>query len=374
MKEFQNIFFETTPPLFKRELSFSLVAERGVVGRVHNFGKKLYPLIILLAIAWQTQAQQYVQYTQFMFNKIALNPAYAGSKEGPTFSGLYRTQWVQLDGAPVSQSFSFHTPILGDKIGIGVSIHHDDIGPTNSWFYNLQYAYRVPLGRGHLALGLQALIRSYRVDWQEVSSIQSNDPLFGADGDQKFLPNIGAGIYYHADRFYAGASLPRILRGDLTFFGSTDPNADFSFEERHGLIMVGGIIPLTDKLKFKPDGLVKWTPNAPVDIDLHAGVVFMDLLNLGVTYRIGGITGIQRRVTQPASPGATPIPITQTRNSGGESLDFILQILFSKNFKLGLAYDYTLSQVRDFHSGTYEIMVEYTLSQKQTGNTNPRFF
>ena len=101
--------------------------------------KKIYLFIILLALTLPMYGQQYVQYTQFMFNKIALNPAYAGSKGGPTFSGLYRTQWVNLAGAPVSQSFSFHTPILGDRIGLGLSVHHDDIGPTNSWFYNMQY-------------------------------------------------------------------------------------------------------------------------------------------------------------------------------------------------------------------------------------------
>ena len=336
--------------------------------------KKINLLAILLIVAWQAKGQQYVQYTQFMFNKIALNPAYAGSKEGPTLSGLYRTQWVKLEGAPVSQSFSFHTPILGDKLGIGVSIHHDDIGPTNSWFYNLQYAYRIPIGKGHLAMGIQGLIRSYRVDWAEVTSIQSNDPLFGTADDQKFLPNIGAGLYYHTDQFYAGVSLPRIIRGDLTFFGSTAPNADFSSEERHGLFMVGGIFPLGDKLKLKSDGLIKYTPNAPLDIDLHAGVVFLDLFNIGATYRIGGITGQRRVITTPVTATSTPSVSTQTRNSAGESLDFVLQILFSKNLKLGMAYDYTLSQVKDFHSGTYELMLEYMFTEKPTGNTNPRFF
>ena len=336
--------------------------------------KKIYLFTILLALTLPMYGQQYVQYTQFMFNKIALNPAYAGSKGGPTFSGLYRTQWVNLAGAPVSQSFSFHTPILGDRIGLGLSVHHDDIGPTNSWFYNMQYAYRIPIFKGHLAVGLQALLRSYRVDWLEVTAINSSDPLYGGGGDVKFLPNVGFGAYYHTDNFYAGLSLPRLLRGELTFAGSTVSNSDVSIEERHGLFMVGGLIRLGEHIKFKPDGLIKYTPNAPLDIDLHAGLVFLDLFNVGVTYRMGGITGISRTVTAPASPTAVPIPVTQTRNSAGESVDFILQILFSKHLKLGLAYDYTLSQVRDFHSGTYEIMLEYTIAKKQFGNTNPRFF
>ncbi len=336
--------------------------------------KKIYLFTILLSFAFQLDAQQYVQYTQFMFNKIALNPAYAGSKGAPTFSALYRTQWVELDGAPVSQSFSFHTPILGDKVGIGLSVHHDEIGPTNSWFYNLQYAYRIPLGNGHLSLGLQALMRSYRVNWLGVSAINSADPLYGNAGDVKFLPNIGLGAYYHTEQFYVGASAPRLLRGDLTFAGSTAANTAYSIEERHGLFMIGGIIPLTENIKFKPDGLVKYTPNAPIDIDLHAGLVFLDLFNIGVTYRLGGITGQTTTTTTPASPTALPVPVTQTRNSAGDSMDFILQILFSKDLKLGLAYDYTLSQVKDFHNGSYEIMIEYSIGKKLSGNTNPRFF
>ena len=336
--------------------------------------RKTYLAILLLIISTQVYGQQYVQYTQFMFNKIALNPAYAGSRGAPTLSALYRTQWVNLEGAPVSQSFSFHTPLFGDKVGLGLSVHHDDIGPTNSWFYNMLYAYRIPVAKGHLALGIQALLRSYRVDWQEVTSIHSSDPLFGSGGDVKFLPNVGVGAYYHTEHFYAGMSMPRLLKGDLTFAGSTTVNSDYSIEERHGLLMVGGIIPLNNQVKFKADGLVKYTNNAPLDIDLHAGVVLLDLFNIGATYRLGGVTGVTRTVTAPASPGATPVPVIQTRDSAGESIDFILQILFSQNLKLGLAYDYTLSQVRDFHSGTYEIMLEYSLGKKQLGNTNPRFF
>jgi len=113
--------------------------------------KKINLLAILLVVAWQAKSQQYVQYTQFMFNKIALNPAYAGSKEGPTLSGLYRTQWVKLEGAPVSQSFSFHTPILGDKLGLGISIHHDEIGPTH-------YLVRLGIRNFYLILALDFII------------------------------------------------------------------------------------------------------------------------------------------------------------------------------------------------------------------------
>jgi len=336
--------------------------------------KKIYFILFLLAIGGQVQAQQYVQYTQFMFNKIALNPAYAGSKGTPTFSGLYRTQWMRFNGAPVSQSFSAHLPIFNERVGVGLSVHHDEIGPSNSWFYNLQYAYHVPLQTGKLSFGIQGMIRNYRIKWKEVATIHQADPLYGNGTAMKLLPNIGWGAYYYSENMYAGISMPRILRGDLTFMG-TNPNSDYkALEERHTFLMAGGILPLQKQLKLKADGLIKYVPNAPLDIDLHVGLVFLDIFNIGMTYRFGGFTSINRVVTTPDDPAATPVSSIATRTPLGESLDFVLQVLLPRNLKIGLAYDYSLSQVREYSSGTYELMVEYSMGEKSFGTTNPRFF
>jgi len=344
-----------------------------LINKKHTM-KKIYLFTIFFGWITYAYGQQYVQYTQFMFNKIALNPAYAGSKEGPTFSTLYRTQWVHLNGAPVSQSFSVHAPILKDRVGIGLSVHHDKIGPSSSWFYNLQYAYRISLQKGHLSIGLQGLLRSYRVNWEAVNTIHAADPTYGGGSSVKFLPNVGVGVYYYTENLYTGFSMPRLLKGDLSFQEQILISSDYSLEDRKALWMLGGIIPIRKQLKIKADGLIKYIPNAPLDIDLHAGIVFLDLFNVGLTYRFGGITRVTKSVVTAPDGGSTPVPITKTSNSFGESLDFVLQILCSDNLKLGLAYDYNLSQVRDFNSGTYELMIEYTVGKKPINMSNPRFF
>ena len=130
----------------------------------------LFTILALLVLALSANAQQDAQYTQFMFNKVAFNPAYAGSHKAPCLSGIYRTQWVNLDGAPVSQNVNFHMPLFNNRVGIGLSIYHDDIGPTNTWNYAMQYAYRVKVAGGDLSFGVQGQIRDYQVDWREVKS------------------------------------------------------------------------------------------------------------------------------------------------------------------------------------------------------------
>jgi len=252
----------------------------------------LFTILVLLVLVLSANAQQDAQYTQFMFNKIAFNPAYAGSHKAPCLSGIYRTQWVNLDGAPVSQNVNFHMPLFNNRVGIGLSIYHDDIGPTNTWNYAMQYAYRTKVGGGDLSFGVQGQIRDYQVDWREVKSVHSGDALFGFREDSKLIPNFGFGIYYDRENFYAGVSMPRLLNNDLTFqYDGNIQNSDFAREERHFFGMAGFILPTSDAIKLKPALLVKYAPNAPLDIDLHAGVIFYDKLNIGATYRVGGFQG-----------------------------------------------------------------------------------
>lgn len=314
--------------------------------------KKIFTIVLITVFYLQLYSQQEAQYTQFMFNKVAFNPAYAGSHETLSFTGIYRTQWVNLEGAPVSQTFSFHTPIFGKRIGLGMNLHHDKIGPTNSWNYSLIYAYRIPIKEGHLSVGAQGIIRNYRVDWRDVTAIHSGDALYGNSEESKLVPNFGLGVYYSNKAFYAGLSIPRLLDRDLTFqYDGNIQNGDYSKEARHAFLMAGMLIPLNEQLSLKPAILIKYAQNAPTDVDLHAGLVFDNKLNIGVTYRVGGF-----------------------HTSIGESLDFVFQVLLNEKLKLGLAYDYTFSEIRNYHAGSYELLLEYSLISKQKGTTNPRFF
>ncbi len=314
--------------------------------------RKLLFVTTFLLFLTNLKAQQEAHYTQFMFNKLAFNPAYAGNAGMPCFSILHRSQWVGLEGAPMSQVLNFHTPLKNNRVGIGMSMMHDRIGPSSSWAYQLKYSYSLPLANGKLSMGLQGSLRRYQVDWNKVNAIHSGDRLLAENRTNKVVPNFGAGLYYQRQNFYLGASLPNILKGDLSFYGGNDNVADFSQERPHFYFMGGLILDKGKVTKFKPSILVKYTQHAPISIDLNALFIFYDRFWLGSSYRMGGNKG-----------------------SGlGESIDAILQYQLSSSLRAGVAYDFTLSKIRNYNSGTFEVMLNYCIKKKDQVMTNPRFF
>jgi len=313
--------------------------------------KKLILLICILG-TYNLYAQQEAQYTQFMFNKLALNPGYAGNSELACISILHRSQWVGLEGAPESQVLNFHTPLKNNRIGLGMSILRDNIGPTSSWSYQLKYSYRIPIGKGKLGVGLQGAVRSFRVDWNDTHAMQTGDDLLNENPASKILPNFGLGLYYQNPSFYLGLSIPNMLKGDLSFYEGSDYTGDFSKETPHYYFMGGLIVQAGRNMKFKPAILVKLTENSPVKIDINAMLIFFDKLWLGATYRMGG----------------------NLDNGIGESVDATIQYQITSGIRAGIAYDYTLSKMRAYNSGTYEIMLDYCINKKDQVMTNPRFF
>lgn len=315
--------------------------------------KKLLVLALgIFCLCGYSKAQQGVQYTQFMFNKLVLNPAYATTAQHVTVAGLCRTQWVGIEGAPISQSINAMIPLKSKKVAFGVSLDYDKIGPSRSFFYRAMYSYGFKIGKGKLGVGLQAAIRSYRVDWDELDATQSNDELLLNGQSNKTLPNIGAGLYYQTDKFYVGFSMPTLIRGDLSGFNyELNGNSDYGREERHTYIMAGYLFTINDKLKVKPAILAKHVTNAPFDIDLHASLIILNKFWAGLTYRLGGL-----------------------ESGAGESLGLIFQYQIMRSLRAGISYDYSLSAVQKQHSGTYELAIEYTFSPKSDELTNPRHF
>ena len=297
-------------------------------------------------------AQQDAQYTQWMFNKLSLNPGYAVSSDHACASVLHRSQWVGLEGAPTSQSFNVRVPLTGKNVGLGLSINHDKIGPTNSWQFNGIYAYRFDFDNDHkLGIGLQGSIRNYRVKFSETTALQTGDGQLSTADESRMIPNFGIGLYYYTPKYFIGLSIPHLLEGDLTFFNNQQSNTDFSREERHAFLMAGVVFDLNDAIKLKPSLLLKYVKDTPFDADLHASLIFYDTFWAGLTYRMGGIG-----------------------NSVGESLDVVLQLQLSRAIRLGFAYDFTLSKVRDYSDGTFEVVLDYCLNPGNDRLTNPRFF
>lgn len=302
-------------------------------------------LLILTGLISGLKAQQDAQYTNFMFNKLPLNPAYAGSRGVTSILALYRNQWYGMEGAPNTQTLSFHTPLLKQRLGLGIVIDRDQIAFFQNYRASMAYAYRIPVGKkGNLSFGLQGSVRLVRADWTQAKPGDDYDPNIPLDNSSKFLPNFGAGVYFSTERFYAGLSVPHLLNGDIDFSGQQNPVFNVAQERRHVFLMSGVVLPLSRKVKFNPNLLLKYVQNAPFDMDLNASFIFFDKLTLGATWRMG------------------------------DSFDGLLSWNITPQLRLGLGYDYTLTKLRSFNDGSYEIFLGWDFVYRKDRLVNPRFF
>jgi len=305
-------------------------------------------------ISNKAHAQQQPQYTQFMFNKLALNPGYVVADDIPCISCLHRSQWVGLEGSPNSQSLNFRYPMPNKNVGFGASINRDAIGPSESITGGLIYGYKLEFPTGKLGIGLKGSLKAYRVDWDMLETVESGDNLSATGSTNLSLFNFGAGAYYYTPKFYVGFSVPALVSNDLSGInaGSLLSSSDFNRETVHMYLMSGFVFNLKENIRLKPALLMKYTPNAPFDADFNASFIFHDKFWLGLSYRVGGFS-----------------------DSGfGESIDAFVQLQIGDYMRLGLSYDFTLSKVRSAQSGTYELSVEYCFQNKNFVITNPRFF
>ncbi|MEO0338266.1 MAG: type IX secretion system membrane protein PorP/SprF [Bacteroidota bacterium] len=316
--------------------------------------KNLYITILLcLVVASPLLAQQEEQYTQFMNIKQVLNPGFAGSEEALGITALSRNQWLGLDGAPQTQLISITAPILNQRIGVGGNIQRQSIGATEFYTIDGVYSYRIKVPRGFLGIGLQASVRLLRVDFGSLTATQpiGQDEAIPNGMQSKYVPNFGAGLYYNTRNFYLGFSVPRLLTSNIDLANSDDIIAR---EVSHAYFMSGVTIDLGEKLALTPQILLKYVEGAPFDADVNVTLSILDKISTGVSYRLGG----------------------STETGFGEALSAILGFQISENIMLGLSYDATVSQLRDFNSGTIEGVFRYRVKGKSETEDvdNPRFF
>ena len=301
-----------------------------------------------------TMAQQEQQYTQFMYNKLGLNPGYAGSRDATCLTGIYRTQWIGLEGAPKTQLVSLNMPLLNRRIGIGLNIARNTIGISERWTIDGIYAYRLRLGRGTLGIGVQGSIRYIGMDYTD-NRLVGSQPI-NTDGSipvgikSKYVPNFGAGLYYNTERFYIGLSAPRFLKNSIDF--SEVSNVE-SKEVDHIFVMAGVLFSLSENIALQPQVLLKYADNSPFDVDVNASLIFMEKYTVGLTYRLGG----------------------SSATGGGESIDLLVGAQFTDHLLFGLSYDLTLSEIKEYSSGSVEAVVRYCFGSSEGEDIiNPRFF
>lgn len=297
------------------------------------------------------EAQQDAQYTQYMYNTMVINPAYAGSRGVMSIVGLHRSQWVGLDGAPRTQTLSLNTPIgTNERVGLGFSVVNEEIGPVDETYINADFSYTIPTGYyGKLSFGLKAGLHLLNIDLQQLSKF-TEDPLFGNNIDNKFSPQVGAGIYYHTDKFYAGLSVPNLLETDHfdeELNSSDSGGVSFLAEERINYYFITGyIFDLSPDLKFKPALLTKLVTGAPLQVDVSANFLLYEKITLGAAYRwsaaFSGLVGFQ----------------------------------ISDALMIGFAYDREVTELGRtlYNDGSYELMLRFELFRKYNRMLTPRFF
>lgn len=308
----------------------------------------------LCVLSGSISAQQQPLHTMFMYNKLLVNPAYAGYHEHVCASAIVREQWLGFDGAPKTQSLSIHGPLSSQRIGIGMNLDRRSIGVSSSTTLDAIYDYRVPMGNGTLSLGVQASGRFMEVDYSDpaVKTVQdiSIDQGVEAISDHKFLANVGAGIYYNTPAFYVGLSSPRLMPSDIDF----EVNNLFTAKEQaHFYLMSGVALKLDHRMSFVPQVMVRYTEAAPVSVDLNLGIRWWEDHSIGVSFRSGGVDGEVL-----------------------ESIDVMASAKILRGLRIGAAYDITMSELQRYSDGSIEVMLMYCFGEAAKPATfiNPRYF
>lgn len=303
--------------------------------------------LFTILFAESLHGQQDAQYTQYMYNTVSVNPAYAGSRGNLSIAALYRSQWVGLDGAPKTQTFNMHSPIGYRGMGIGLSIVNDQIGPTSETNFDLDFSYTLQLAKeARLSFGLKASGQLLDIRFSELNQDIGNpggpDPTLQQDIMNRFSPNIGGGVYYHTDRFYAGLSVPRIL--ETSHFDESSLST--AKEQMNFYLITGYVLDMSAFWKFKPTLLIKAAQGAPLQVDVSANFMYNDKLILGAAYRwdaaFSGMVGFQ----------------------------------ISPSFLVGLAYDREITELGQaiFNDGSFEVILRYDFIKSKTTVKSPRFF
>lgn len=298
---------------------------------------------VALLLGTSLFAQQDPQFTQYMFNLLAINPAYAGSAERVSIKALTRHQWVGFSGAPTTQTLTIHAPVLHETLAVGGTIMRDSHGPITQYTFMADVAYRILMGDKKLAFGLKGGMNLFQGEYASLTPQTSGDQVFQQNVSQKMDPQFGFGVMYYSDRFYLGLSSPKILRTD---FFKTDSLAKYSEagQRAHYFLSGGYVFNLGIYHKFKPTFLVKAVNGAPISFDLSANFLFYEKFWLGAMYRHQDAVGL------------------------------LAQYYITNNFTAGYSYDYPISILRNYSGGSHEIMLGYEFGKKLKGIRSPRYF
>ena len=285
-------------------------------------------------------AQQDAQFTQYMYNTININPAYAGSRGAMSIFALHRTQWVGLDGAPTTNAASINTPINNSNLGLGVSFVNDKIGPTNENTISGDLSYTIPTSENFkLSFGMKATANLFNLNVDKLNPADQGDPQF-QNLRNVFTPNVGAGIYYHSDKAYLGLSVPNFIQTNRY-----NDNQVAIFKEKINYYLIGGyVFDLSYDIKFKPAFLTKLVEGSPLQVDVSANFMFIEKVVVGVAYRWSA------------------------------AMSAMVGFQVTDGMYIGYGYDLETTNLENYNSGSHEIFLRYEIFKNNEKVITPRFF
>jgi type IX secretion system PorP/SprF family membrane protein len=295
---------------------------------------------LLLLVAAASYGQQDAQFTQYMYNTININPAYAGSRGAMSIFALHRTQWVGLDGAPTTNAVSINTPISNSNLGLGVSFVNDKIGPTNENTISADLSYSIQTSADFkLSFGMKATANLFNLNASKLNPVNQGDAQF-QNLRNVFTPNVGAGIYYHSDKAYLGLSVPNFIQTNRY-----NDNEVAIFKEKINYYFIGGyVFDLSNDIKFKPAFLTKVVEGSPLQVDVSANFMFVEKLTLGVAYRWSA------------------------------AMSAMVGFQVSDGMYIGYGYDLETTNLENYNSGSHEIFLRYEIFKNSNKILTPRFF
>jgi len=286
-------------------------------------------IVFILLAATGAYGQQQAQFTQYMFNGLIINPAYAGADESLNVTALTRSQWVGVDGAPVTQTLTAHSRVANDHSGIGLAIMNDKIGIHKNLTINASYSYRLLLSKtSWLSMGIQAGIDSKKSDYASLTANGPSDPNQFQSISNTFF-DFGAGLFFNSRRMQIGFSVPNIMPGKISLQDTLGANLN----PTHYFLFSRYRFALNQNVNLEPSFLVKYVAGNPFSYDVNLNMVVQQVFTAGVSYR------------------------------RSESIDFLCRLKLSRQLSSGFSYDFPVGKIASLRSsGTYEVMVNYAFT------------
>jgi type IX secretion system PorP/SprF family membrane protein len=310
---------------------------------LYKIRKVVLSLLILCGPLYSI-GQQDPMYTQYIFNLQTVNPAYAGSWQTMGFMALTRNQWVGITGHPTTQTFSFQTPFTSQNVGVGFDAVIDKLGSERRLMFNLDYSYRIDINSNtSLRFGLKGGFTNYNNDLLSLQPYPDGvqDQVLSGIVENKFMPNIGTGLFLSSSKYYLSLSIPRLIQNSFK-----ENVGNFSkMSEIRELYFAGGLVfKLSDNIKFKPTFMTKAVVGSPFQYDISANFLLAEKFWIGGMYR------------------------------SGDSFGAIAQWIISNKLRIGYAADFTLTDMKHYHQGVHEVMISYEIAFTRRVYTSPRYF